>query len=150
MRLTGKREGLFKREIAIERDGIRQAILRVRGFVSTLTLENGTRHDYGVSPETGRFSLYWRSEGRDIVMISPMHRGSFAEGFVWQDVRYNIIKSEKRVFDIGTDGKKGGELRHEGGIFNASFSLDSAREIPVEAAVFLIFLSLAYPVLRLL
>ncbi|MFN7113171.1 MAG: hypothetical protein ACK4PK_02305 [Alphaproteobacteria bacterium] len=150
MHLTGKREGIFKREIAIERDGIRQAILRVRGFVSTLTLENGTQHDYGVLPQTGKFSLYWRSEGNDIVLISPMHRRSFAEGFIWQDVRYSIIKGEKRVFDIGADGEKCGELRHEGGIFNASFSLDSAKEIPVEVAVFLIFLSLAYPVLRLL
>jgi len=150
MHLTGKREGIFKREIAIEREGLRQATFQVRGFVSTLTLENGTRHDYGVSPETGRFSLYWRSEGNDIVVMSPMHRGSFAEGFVWQGVRYNIIKGDKRVFDIGADGKKCGELRHEGGIFSTRFSLDSAKDIPVEAAVFLIFLSLAYPVLRLL
>jgi hypothetical protein len=150
MYLTGKREGIFKREIAIERDGLRQAVLRVRGFVSTLELENGTVHEYCVSPESGRFSLYWRSEGNDIVTISPMHRGSFAEGFVLRGVRYNIIKGEKRVYDIGADGRKFGELRHEGGIFSSSFSMETAQDIPVEAAVFLIFLSLAYPVLRLL
>ena len=150
MYLTGKRETIFKRDIAIERDGVRQAVLRVRGFVSTLELENGTVHEYGVTPEIGNFSLYWRSYGTDIVMISPMRRGSFAEGFVFQDVRYSIVKGEKRVYEIAADGRSFGELRHEGGIFSSSFSLQTAQDIPVEAAVFLIFLSLAYPVLRLL
>lgn len=150
MYLTGKREGFFSRAIVIERDGLRQAVLRVKGFVSTLELENGIRHEYAVSTESGRFSLYWRSEGNDIVAMSPMQRGSFTEGFVWRGVRYNIIKTAKRVFDIGTEGRKCGELRHEGGIFSSRFTMETAQDIPVEGAVFLVFLSLAYPVLRLL
>jgi hypothetical protein len=149
MYLTGRRKGLFTREIVIARDGVRQAVLKVRGLVSTLTLEEeGAQHEYGILSEAGRLSLYWRAQGADIVTMSPMHSESFTEGFVWQGVRYSLIKDEKRVFRIMADGRKFGEIRHEGGVLSSRFSLETAQDIPVESAVFMLFLSLAHPALR--
>lgn len=151
MYLTVTTRGFWKKKLLLERDGILLATMQAEVKTLRLTLPDGTVHTYAFDTPEGHdgFSVSWQQDGRDIVQMPKVNEQVLATGFVYGGHTYGIQKDAGKTFNLQRDGAHFGTLTRKGWISSRA-TIETGRDIPPEAAGFLLYMSMILPVLRFL
>ena len=151
MYLTVTTRGFWKKKLLLERDGILQATMQAEVKILRLTLPDGAVHTYAFDTPEGHdgFSVSWRQDGRDIVLLPKVNEQVLADGFSYGGHTYGIQKDTGKTFTLQRDGAHFGTLTRKGWISSRA-TIETGRDIPAEVAGFLLYMSMILPVLRFL